>query len=94
MATISFEVPEEAMRAIAATPEDFAHALRLAAAMYWYGHADITMGTAAELAGLSRVAFMRALKQAGQDTFAIDWDDFDQEITFLMDRHARAADGG
>ena len=91
MATVSFEVPDEAMRAIAETPEDFAHALRLAAAMYWYGHADITMGTGAAIAGLDLRGFLTALSQHKQDIFVVDADDIRDDLAALAEYRARNA---
>jgi predicted HTH domain antitoxin len=76
------------------TPEEFARALRLAAALFWYGRSEITLGTAAALAGLSQAEFMRALKQAKQATVVVDLDDLDQELTFLAQRRAQTRPGG
>jgi hypothetical protein len=53
MTTISFEVSDGSLRAAGAAPEAFAGALRLAAAQFWYGRSEVTVGTAAALAGLS-----------------------------------------
>ena len=94
MTTISFEVPDESLRAAGVTPEEFARALRLAAALFWYGRSEITLGTAAALAGLSQAEFMRALKQAKQATVVVDLDDLDQELTFLAQRRAQTRPGG
>ncbi len=93
MATIRFEVPDEAMEAIRATPEEFACAVRLAAAMFWYGRSDVTLGTGAAIAGLSQAQFMHALKSAGQDTVVVDLDDLDRELAFLAERRAPSAAG-
>jgi predicted HTH domain antitoxin len=94
MATIQFDVPDEALRAVAETPEAVAAAVRLAAAMFWYGRSEISMGTAAALAGMSQAAFMRARKEAGLDTFVVDRDDLDQELAMLTERRAPAASDG
>ena len=80
MATIRFDVPDEAMRLVAETEEAFACAVRLAAAMHWYGRGEVSLSTAAALAGMNLREFMHALKAAGQDTTVIDWDDFDREL--------------
>ena len=94
MATISFEVPDEAMRAVAETPEAFARAVRPAAAMFWYGRAEVSIGMAAALAGMSLTAFMHALKEAGQDAFVFDPEEFERELAFLETRRSGAtADG-
>jgi predicted HTH domain antitoxin len=94
MTTVSFDVPEESLRALHTTPEHAGQVIRLAAAMYWYGRSEITLGTAAGFAGLSQAEFMRALKTAGQDTFVFDPEDFEKELTFLKERRASDASGG
>jgi len=80
MATIPFEVPDEAMQAIAATPEAFACAVRLAAAMFWYGRADVSQENAAAIAGLDRTDFILALARAKQNVAVVDFDDLDREL--------------
>ncbi len=62
--------------------------------MFWYGRADVSMGMAAQIAGLSVTSFMHALKQAGQDTVVVDLDDFKREVAFLKERNAGAAADG
>ena len=86
MATISFEVPDEALRAVTETPEQFTRAVRLAAAMFWYGRADVSIEMAAALAGMSLTSFMHALKEAGQNTFVFDPEEFELEVAFLTER--------
>ena len=80
MVTVSFEVPEVAMRAVSPTPEEFACAVRLAAAMFWYARAEISQGTAAAIAGLDRTEFLFALSRHQQDIFVVDFDDLDREL--------------
>lgn len=94
MTTIRFDVSEEAMRAVSESPEEFACAARLAAAMFWYGRSDVTMGTAAELAGLDLRGFLTALSSQKQDIFKVDIDDFDGELAVLAERRARDVTGG
>lgn len=91
---ISFDVPEESLRATGATAEEFARALRLAAAQFWFGRSEVTLGTAAAVAGLSQAEFMHALKKAGQDTVIVDLDDLDRELAFLAERRSRSGEGG
>ncbi len=80
MATISFEVPDEAMQVVSATPEAFACAVRLAAAMLWHSRAEVSQGTAAAIAGMDRTDFMFALSRHKLEIFVVDWDDFDREL--------------
>jgi hypothetical protein len=81
MATITFEVPDEAMRTISETPEAFACAVRLAAAMFWYAKAEVSQGTAAAIAGLDRTDFLFALSRHERDIFVVDMDDLRRELS-------------
>lgn len=88
MTTVRFDVPDETMRTISPTSEEFAPALRLAAAMFWYGRGDITMGTAAEIAGLDLRGFFTALSDHGQSIFNLDADDVQADLEWLATRSA------
>ena len=78
--TISFSVPAWVVADRQMSVEVFACWVRLAAAMFRYARREVSLGTAAALAGLSQAAFMRALDEAQLDTFVIDWDDLDREL--------------
>jgi hypothetical protein len=93
-ATIAFELPRWAMEAVSAAPDEFAGAVRLAAAMFWYGRSDITMGTGAAIAGLDLRGFLTALSQHEQDIFRIDGDDLDRELSLLAELRTRNGAGG
>lgn len=94
MTTVSFDVPDESLHALRTTPEKLAESVRLAAAIYWYGRSEITLGTAAALAGLCQAQFMHALKAAGHDTFVVDTEDVEQELAFLAERRSRDSASG
>ena len=64
MSTITIELPAEVVPD-ATTPEEFAHELRLAAAIHWYGRGEISQGKGAQIAGLDRRSFILALGRAG-----------------------------
>ena len=64
MKTITIEVPDDTTLPFADTDEQFARALRLAAAIYWYDRGMISQGKGAEIAGLSRADFLDALFRA------------------------------
>ena len=67
MAEVRFEVPDEAIELVAPTPADFARSLRFAAASTWYQQGDVTMSTAAAIAGMDLRDFLTALAEHGQD---------------------------
>jgi predicted HTH domain antitoxin len=80
MTTISFEMPDSAFSALRRPPAEFAAAMRLAAAIHWYSRGEISQGKAAEIAGISRRAFMDELARQKIDAFAVDFDDLDAEL--------------
>lgn len=92
--TVSFTVPAQAMRAVRTTPPAFTAALRLAAAMFWHGRAEVSISTAAALAGMSQAQFMHALTEAKLDTVVLDPDDLDREIDALIELHAPGQEHG
>jgi hypothetical protein len=58
---ITIEVPPEAVTSIAETPQAFAKEMQVAAAIEWYREGRLSQDKAADIAGLSRAAFTRAL---------------------------------
>ena len=80
MPRLSFELPDGAVPAAYKTDAQFLCAMRLAAAMFWYQRAEISMEKAAMIAGLHRADFMDALAAAKIDTFAVDVDELRREI--------------
>jgi predicted HTH domain antitoxin len=77
---ITFDVPLDAMQAVSPTPDEFARAVRLAAAIFWYERAEISMGHAAQIAGLNVRDFLHAISRHEADIFVVDMDDLRREI--------------
>ena len=61
MPTITFDMPEGALSALRLSPTEFVKEMRIAAALLWYSHGEISQSTAAEIAGTSRAEFIDAL---------------------------------
>jgi predicted HTH domain antitoxin len=80
MPTLTMELPEEVFSALRRSPEEFAREMRLAAAMLWYSRAMISQEKAAEIAGLNRAEFLKALARHEMDVFVVDFDDLGREV--------------
>jgi predicted HTH domain antitoxin len=94
MTTLSFDLPDEAIRSVAATPEEFLCELRLAAAVFWYGRSAVSQGTAAAIAGLDRTDFLLALSRHQHDIFPVDLDDLDRELARTRPAHRQEQQAG
>lgn len=63
MQTVSLEIPTTALAALGESPDEFVNEMRIAAAVKWYELGRLSQGKAAEVAGLSRSAFIEALSR-------------------------------
>lgn len=81
MTSFTVEFPETALAALQMSPKDIRAELRLAAAITWYEAGNISQEVAAEIAGLCRIYFLLALARAGRDSFHVDLDELDEELT-------------
>jgi predicted HTH domain antitoxin len=61
MATITYDMPPSTFSALRLSPEEFAQEMRIAACAQWYAQGIVSQGKAAEIAGLSRAAFLEEL---------------------------------
>src|SRR5256885_825241 len=80
MKQVTLQIPEEAFAALRRSPEEFAREMRLAAAIYWYEHGEISQEKAAAIAGLDRTEFLLALASRQEDAFVVDLDDLKREL--------------
>jgi len=80
MKTITIEVPDDATLPFAASDEQFARELRLAAAIFWYDRGLISQGKEAEIAGLTRADFIDALGQAKVDALQTTAEELKAEL--------------
>ena len=77
---VTIEVPETSFSILRTTPNAFAKELRLAAAVKWYEIGKISQSKAAELAGISRTEFLKALGQFNVSPYQIAPDDLAAEV--------------
>lgn len=69
MTQITVDIPEGSLASLHKDPEYFAHEMRIAAAIQWYERRELSQERAAELAGLTRLAFVEALGRYGVSPF-------------------------
>ena len=78
-AKVIIELPEGVFSILRASPEEFAQELRLAAAVKWYELGRISQSKAAQLAGLSRQAFLEALGRFEVSPFQVTPEELEEE---------------
>ena len=66
---VRIDVPDELLLGLRMDPEELAKELRLAAAVKWYETGMLSQGKAAEVAGLSRAAFIASLSRFSVSPF-------------------------
>jgi predicted HTH domain antitoxin len=77
---VSIELPRAVLSALRQDPERFVQELRLAAAVKWYELEMVSQAKAAEIAGVSRADFLRALQRFDVTPFQVDADELAQEV--------------
>lgn len=61
MIEVRLSLPESVFSVTRSTPDEFVQEMRLAAAVKWYEVGTVSQSKAAEVAGISRQAFLDAL---------------------------------
>ena len=77
---IRLEFPEAVFSALRSNPEVFAKEMRLAAAVKWYEVGLISQSKAAEVAGVSRQAFLAALARFNVSPFQVTAEELAEEL--------------
>jgi predicted HTH domain antitoxin len=80
MVQVSIELPREVFSALRKDPAGFVREMRVAAAVKWYENRMISQSKAAEIAGLSRAEFIKALNQFKVSPFQYDSDEIVAEV--------------
>ncbi|MCK6510450.1 UPF0175 family protein [Myxococcota bacterium] len=80
MVHITIDFPESVLGTLREDPEGFRQELRLAAAVKWYEMKNISQERAAEIAGLSRSAFLEALRRFQVSPFQVNEEDIAKEL--------------
>ena len=80
MTQLTMQMPEAVFAALHQAPNEFAVEMRVAAAVKWYELGRISQGRAAEIAGLSRAAFITALARYHVTPFQYTTEELTEEL--------------
>lgn len=80
MLTIPIELPEEPLISLKQTPAAFVNEMKLLAAIKLFELGRLSSGRAAQLAGMSRVAFLMTLGRYQVSPFALTAAELEQDI--------------
>ncbi len=79
--TISFEVSQDVLAALKIGSVELLYRMRLLAAIAYFQEKKLSLGKAAELAGMNRLDFMDILSQKGIVVFDYDESDLNTELS-------------
>jgi predicted HTH domain antitoxin len=85
MAALNITVPDSSLSVLSRSPTEFVRDMKLAAAMHWYSQGVMSQERAAELAGLNRRDFIRALARENLDVFIVDDESLARELGLAED---------
>ena len=80
MAMLTIDLPSDVFTALRRSPEEFVAEMRIASAIYWYSRGEVSQSRAADIAGLTRMAFIDELARRKVDAFLVDPADLAREL--------------
>jgi predicted HTH domain antitoxin len=78
--SVCLEFPEDALSVLRKSPQDFAREMKLAAVCKWYELGLLSQAKAAQVAGLSRRAFLDLLSSYGVSPFQTTAEELREEL--------------
>jgi len=83
--SVTFEISADLLAALKLGAEDLGRNMRLIAAISYFQDKKLSLGKAAQLAGMNRLNFMDALAERGIIAFDYDESVLNSELTALAD---------
>ncbi|MBI4517958.1 MAG: UPF0175 family protein [Deltaproteobacteria bacterium] len=80
MTTIHIDLPDEISWSLKEAPQELAQEIRMAAAAKLYELGKLSSGRAAQLANVSRVAFLQALGRYGVASFELSEEELAEDL--------------
>lgn len=80
MTQLTMQMPESAFATLHQAPDEFVLEMRVAAAVKWYELGRVSQGRAAEIAGLTRAAFIDALSRYRVSPFQYTAEELIEEL--------------
>lgn len=80
MTALNVIVPDSSLSVLRRSPTEFVRDMKLAAAMHWYSQGTMSQERAAELAGMNRRDFIKALARENMDVFRVDEESLAREL--------------
>jgi predicted HTH domain antitoxin len=81
--TVSFEIPSDLLASLKMGPNTLGQQIRVLAAVTYFKEKKLSLGKAAQLAGLNRLVFMDVLTDQGLVMFDFDEAELDAELAGL-----------
>ena len=80
MSQVSIDIADDLLLALREQPEDVAHEMQVTAAIHYFRTRRLSLGQAARLAGMDRLAFLDVLTAHGVPAFDLSAQDAYAEI--------------
>jgi hypothetical protein len=81
MMTLTIDLPDAVFASLRQNPDTLIREMRITSAAVWYSQGRLSQEMAARLAGLDRTDFLLSLSRMGIDSFQVDFQDLDRELS-------------